>query len=149
MQPWEGLCLAGCKELGRLLLHIMAYPIVTPVHWAVGRYDSYTLYPDGSLVGTIHPPGCVYQVNGNPNLSAMDNLLFLSSRNQICAGAWFVCAPLPRPYKYMMSERNFLCELIFAHGCEVIHVFIARPSNTHLFLLCSKRPITNCYYRSL
>ena len=118
MQPWDGLCLAGREELGRLLLHIMAFPIVTPVHWAVGRYDSYTLYPDGSLVGTIHPPGCAFQVNGNPNLSAMDNLLFLSSCNQRCAGAWFVCASLPRPYKYMTSEQNFLCELILLMGAR-------------------------------
>jgi hypothetical protein len=46
----------------------------------------------------------------------MDNLLFISSRIQRCAGAWFVCASLPRPYKYMTSEQNFLCELILLMG---------------------------------
>jgi hypothetical protein len=42
----------------------MAYPIVTPVSWALGRYDSYTLHPDGTLVGTIHPPGLAFEEIG-------------------------------------------------------------------------------------
>ena len=94
----------------------MAYPFVTPVPWALGRYDSYTLYPDGSLVGTIHPPGLAFEANDNKDLPPMDNLLFLSSRNQKCSGSWFVCASLPRPYKYMSNDVNFLCELILLMG---------------------------------
>ena len=46
----------------------------------------------------------------------MDNLLFLSSRNQKCSGAWFVCASLPHSYKYMTNNANFLCELILLMG---------------------------------
>jgi hypothetical protein len=89
----------------------MVYPIVTPVPWALGRYDSYTLYPDGTLVGTIHPPGLVFEQIDNQHFSDMDNLLFLSSRNQKCSGSWFICASLPHPYKYMSNDANFLCEL--------------------------------------
>ena len=80
-----------CVRSGYIPLSVgMAYPFVTPVPWALGRYDSYTLYPDGSLVGTIHPPGLAFEVNDNQDLLPMDNLLFLSSRNQKCSGAWFV-----------------------------------------------------------
>jgi hypothetical protein len=89
----------------------MVYPIVTPVPWALGRYDSYTLYPDGTLVGTIHPPGLAFQQIDNQHLSDMDNLFFLS-------GSWFVCASLPRPYKYMSKDANFLCELILLIGVK-------------------------------
>ncbi len=92
------------------------YPIVTPVPWALGRYDSYTLYPNGTLVGTIHPPGLAFKKIDNQHFSDMDSLLFLSSRNQKCFGAWFVCASLPRPYKYMSKDANFLCELILLMG---------------------------------
>jgi len=53
----------------------MVYPIVTPVPWALGRYDSYTLYPNGTLVGTIHPPGLVFKQIDNQHFSDMDNLL--------------------------------------------------------------------------
>ena len=94
----------------------MVYPIVTPVTWALGRYDSYTLYPDGTLVGTIHPPELAFKQIDNQHFSDMDNLLFLSSRNQKCSGSWFVCASLPRPYKYMSKDANFLCELILLMG---------------------------------
>ena len=94
----------------------MVYPIVTPVAWALGRYDSYTLYPDGTLVGTIHPPELAFEHIDNQHFSDMDNLLFLSSRNQKCSGAWFVCASLPCSYKYMTNNANFLCELILLMG---------------------------------
>ena len=47
---------AGATKLLHFGIHLeilqMAYSIVTPVSWALGRYDSYTLYPDGTLVGT-------------------------------------------------------------------------------------------------
>ena len=33
----------------------MAEPILTPVSWSKGRYDSYILHLDGLMVGTIHP----------------------------------------------------------------------------------------------
>ena len=65
----------------------MAYPIVTCVDWSLGRYDAYTLYPDGKLVEMIHPPGFAFEVNASQGLSAIDNLLFLSSRNQRCTGS--------------------------------------------------------------
>ena len=114
----------------------MAYPFVTPVPWALGRYDSYTLYPDGSLVGTIHPPGLAFEVNDNQDLLPMDNLLFLSSRNQKCSGAWFVCASLPRPYKSMTTQPNFLCELILLMGAR------SNTSTLH-------KPDIKLYYYSL
>ncbi len=94
----------------------MVYPIVTPVAWALGRYDSYTLYLNGTLVGTIHPPGLAFEHIDTQHFSDMDNLLFLSSRNQKCSGAWFVCASLPCSYKYMTNNANFLCELILLMG---------------------------------
>ena len=56
------------------------------------------------------------RTNDNQHFSDMDNLLFLSSCNQKCSGAWFVCASLPRPYKYMSNDVNFLCELILLMG---------------------------------
>ena len=93
------------------------YPFVSPVHWARGRYDSYTLYPDGALVGTIHPPGLAYELKGNQDLlPPTDNLVFLSSRNQKCSGGGFICASLPRAFKYMTSKPNFPCELILLMG---------------------------------
>jgi len=102
----------------------MVYPIVTPVSWALGRYDSYTLYPNGSLVGTIHSPGLAFKQIANQHFSDMDNLLFLASRNQKCSGAWFVCASLPRPYKYMTNDAHFLCELILLIGGDVQDIYI-------------------------
>ncbi len=48
----------------------------------------------------------------------MDNLLFLSSRNQKCSGAGFVCASLPRPYQHMTNKPNFFCKLILLMGAS-------------------------------
>jgi hypothetical protein len=94
----------------------MVYPIVTPVTWALGRYDSYTLYPDGTLVGTIHPPGLAFEHIDNQHFSDMDNLLFYHHTTKKCYRAWFVCASLPRSYKYMTNNAHFLCELILLIG---------------------------------
>ncbi len=119
----------------------MAYPIVTLVHWAVGRYDSYTLYPDGSLVRMIHPPWFVFKVYNTWHLSAIDNLLFLLSHNQRCAGAWFVCASLPCPYKCMTSEQNFLCEFILLMGARSITSSLHDPQ-THLYFYSVQRVLS-------
>jgi len=60
---------------------IGAAPTLTPVAWSKGRYDSYVLRPDGSMIGTVHPPGLAWQVN-NDELAIPDEMTFLSSRNQ-------------------------------------------------------------------
>ena len=124
---WKICQIAVVKKLGQ-----MAYPKVTPAHWSVWRYDSYTLHPNGSLVRTIHSPGFAFEVNDTQHLSAMDNLLFLSSRYQRCAGSWFVCASLPHPYTCMTSGQNLLCELILLMGARSITLSL-HDSHMHLY----------------
>jgi hypothetical protein len=46
------------------------------------------------MIGTVHPPGLAWQVN-NDELVIPDEMTFLSSRNQLCRGRWFVAALLP------------------------------------------------------
>jgi hypothetical protein len=120
---------------------IMAYPIVTPFHWSVGRYVSYTLYPDGNLAGTIHPPGFAFDVNETQCLSAMDNLLFLSSRNQSCTGSWFVWASFPCPYKCIKSNHNFICELILLMGAKSTPFSLHDPQ-IHLYFYSVQRDLS-------
>jgi hypothetical protein len=57
----------------------MDSPILTPVSWAKGKFDSYSLHPNEKLVGTINPPGLAYRVKKDPRLTVDDNILFLSS----------------------------------------------------------------------
>ena len=59
-----------------------------------GKYNSYSLHPNGTLVGLINPPGLAYCVNKDPRLTVDDNILFLLSQNQRCKGKWFVSAML-------------------------------------------------------
>jgi hypothetical protein len=77
----------------------MDTPILTPVSWAKGKYVSFCLHLNGTLVGTINPPGLAYHVNKDPRLPVDNNMLFLSSQNQRCKGKWFVSAMLERQYK--------------------------------------------------
>ena len=62
----------------------MSYPSITPASWSQGIYDSYILHPDGTLVGTIHPPGLAFECvsKGVCEDISSDHILFLSSRNQ-------------------------------------------------------------------
>ena len=67
------------RTLTNYILGSMDSPILTPVSWAKGKYDSYSLHPNGKLVGMINPPGLAYCVNKDPRLTVEDNNLFLSS----------------------------------------------------------------------
>ena len=94
-------------------------PILTEVAWSKGRYDSYVLSPDGSMIGTVHPPGLAWRVNNNKNnLIIPDEMTFLSSRNQRCRGRWFVAALLPCPLKCQPTGSSFFCELILVMGVK-------------------------------
>jgi hypothetical protein len=64
----------------------MDSPILTPVSWVKGKYNSYSLHPNRTLVGSINPPGLAYRVNKDLRLTVDDNVLFLSSQNQRCKG---------------------------------------------------------------
>jgi hypothetical protein len=82
-----------------LVSSTMVAPILTEVAWFKGKYDSYVLYPNGLLIGTVHPPGFAWLANNNSNQSTIpDDMKFISSRNQLCRGRWFVAALLPRPF---------------------------------------------------
>ena len=95
---------------------IMSYPVLTPASWSKGRYESYVLHPDGTLVGTVNPPGLAFELVSNRNEIPSDCILFLSSRNQKCSGKWFICANLLQPYRGMAAGSRFLCELILLMG---------------------------------
>ncbi len=74
-----------------LVSSTMVAPILTKVAWSKGKYDSYVLYPNELLIGTVHPPGFAWLVNNNSNQSTIpDDMKFISSRNQIClvGGLW-------------------------------------------------------------
>ena len=94
----------------------MSYPVLTPASWSRGRYESYVLHPNGTLVGTVHPPGLAFELVSNREEIPSDHILFLSSRNQKCSGKWFICANLLQPYRGMATGSRFLCELILLMG---------------------------------
>ena len=94
----------------------MSYPVLTPASWSKGRYESYVLHPDGTLVGTVNPPGLAFELVSNRKEIPSDCILFLSSRNQKCSGKWFICANLLQPYRGMAAGSRFLCELILLMG---------------------------------
>ena len=125
----------------------MSYPLISQVEWAFGKYDSYILHPNGSLVGTVHPSGYAYKVNNKPDPTQNNNILFISSRNQQCSGFWFVCASLPKPYKSMKTSVLFAAELILLMGVRYVTTTLYRPDKI-LLLLNKERPITDGYYRS-
>ena len=90
---------------------------LTQVPWSKGKYDSYTLQSDGSLVGTIHPPGFAWLVTeDNKNLSS--DMIFLSSRNQLCKGNWFIAALIPTKFK-AMKTGIFSSRLVLVMGAKV------------------------------
>ena len=89
---------------------------LTQVPWSKGRYDSYTLHSDGSLEGTIHPPGFAWLVTKDNNLTDM---IFLSSRNQLCKGSWFIAALLPTKFNSMKTGTEFSCRLVLVMGAKV------------------------------
>ena len=71
-------------------------PILTEVAWSKGKYDSYVLKADGSMIGNLHPPDFAWMVNTNDNnMTIPDDMFFISSRNQCCRGRWLVAALLP------------------------------------------------------
>ena len=94
-------------------------PILTEVAWSKGRFDSYVLYLDGSLIGTVHPPGFAWLANNN-ELTIPDELTFISSRNQRCRGRWFVAALLPRPFRRLSSGSSNPCHLILVMCAKAI-----------------------------
>ena len=95
---------------------IMSYPVLTPASWARGRYESYVLHPDGTLVGTVHPSGLAFECVSNGEEIPSDRILFLSSHNQKCWGKWFICANLLQPYRGIATGSTFPCELILLLG---------------------------------
>ena len=105
----------------------MDSPILTPVSWAKGKYDSYSLHPNGKLVGTINPPGLAYRVNKDPRLTVDDNILFLSSRNQRCKGKWFVSVLLKHKYHSYHPGESFHCHLILVMGVKLLAKSLMDP----------------------
>ena len=97
---------------------IGAAPTLTPVAWSKGRYDSYVLQPDGLMIGTVHPPGLAWRVN-NDELTIPDEMIFLSSRNQLCCGRWLVAALLPCPFRCLQTGSSYSCQLILVMGAKV------------------------------
>ena len=93
-------------------------PTLTPAAWSKGRYDSYVLRPDGSMIGTVHPPGFAWRIN-NEELAIPDEMTFLSSRNQLCHGRWFVAALLPCPFRRLQIGSSYSCQLILVMGAKV------------------------------
>ena len=108
----------------------MDSPILTPVTWAKGKYDSYSLHPNGKLVGTINPPGLAYRVNKDPRLTVDYNMLFLSARNQRCKGKWFVASLLERKYHSYHPGESFHCHLILVMGVQSLAKSLMKPGVT-------------------
>ena len=95
-------------------------PLLTEVGWSKGRYDSYVLYPNGSLIGTVHPPGFAWLVNNDSNQSTnTDEMIFISSRNQRCRGRWFVAAILPCRFQSLKIGASYQCQLVLVMGAKV------------------------------
>jgi hypothetical protein len=105
----------------------MDSPIRTPVTWAKGKYDSYSLHPNGKLVGTINPPGLAYRVNKDPRLTVDYNMLFLLARNQRCKGKWFVASLLERKYHSYHPRESFHCHLILVMGVQSLAKSLMKP----------------------
>jgi hypothetical protein len=59
----------------------MAAPILTQVPWSKGRYDSFVLHHDGTLIDTIQPPDFAWLVDKNEEYDAPfpNYIMFLSS----------------------------------------------------------------------
>ena len=90
--------------------------MLTPASWARGRYESYLLHPDGTLVGTVHPSGLAFECVCNGEEIPTDHILFLSSHNQKCWGKWFICANLLQPCRTIATGSRFPCQLILLLG---------------------------------
>ena len=91
---------------------------LTQVPWSKGRYDSYALHGDGSLIGTIHHPGFAWLVTEN-NINHPSDMIFLSSRNQLCRGSWFIAALLPAKFNTMKTGLVFRSRLVLVMGAQV------------------------------
>ncbi len=103
----------------------MVAPILTEVAWSKGKYDSYVLYPNGWLIGTVHSPGFAWLVNNDSNQSTIpDDTKFILSRNQICCGRWFVAALLPSPFWCLKTGSSYQCQLILVMGAKVTEKLI-------------------------
>ena len=91
---------------------------LTQVPWSKGRYDSYALHSDGSLIGTINHPGYAWIVTDN-NVNHPTDMTFLSSRNQLCRGSWFIAALLPTKFNTMKTGVVFRSQLVLVMGTQV------------------------------
>jgi hypothetical protein len=118
------------RSLTDYIFESMDSPLLTPVSWVKGKYDSYSLYPNGMLVGTINPPGLAYRVNKDPRLTVEDNILFLSSRNQRCKGKCFKSAMLERQYHSYCSGESSQCHLILVMGVKSLAKSLMNPEIT-------------------
>jgi len=67
-------------------------------------------------MGTIHPPGFAWLVTEDNNSTDM---IFLSSRNQLCKGCWFIAALLPTKFNTMKTGIEFSCRLVLVMGAKV------------------------------
>ncbi len=103
-----------------LVSSTMVAPILTEMAWSKSKYYSYVLCPNGSLIGTVHPPGFAWLVNNNSNQSTIpDDMKFILSRNQLCCSRWFVAALLTRPFWCLKIGSSYQCQLILAMGAKV------------------------------
>jgi hypothetical protein len=116
----------------------MVAPILTEVAWSKGKYDSYVLYPNGFLIGTVHPPGFAWLVNNNNNQSTIpDDMKFILSRNQLFRGRWFVAALLPHPFWCLKTGSSYQCQLILVMGAKA-------KVKANLLM---NRDVKICYYK--
>ncbi len=101
----------------------MDSPILTPVSWAKGKYDTYSHH-------LINPPGLANGINKDHQLTVDDNILFLSSRNQRCKGKWFVSALLEHEYHSYHPGESFHCHLILVMGVKSLAKSLMDPEVT-------------------
>jgi len=48
-----------------------------------------------------------------------DEMIFLSSRNQLCRGRWYIAALLPYPFRSLRIGSYDVCQLILVMGVKV------------------------------
>lgn len=103
----------------------MPLSVLRAVDFTNGKYISVSLSIEtGQATGNIHPPGWAFQVNNDGIID--DEIILLSSRNQVCRGKWFICAASEE-----IKFDNLLCPDVF-FGCQLILVMgvsMAKPYN--------------------
>ena len=65
------------------------------------------------LRGQFTLPGFAWLVTEDNNSTDM---IFLSSRNQLCKGSWFIAALLPTKFNTMKTGIEFSCRLVLVIG---------------------------------